>query len=167
MYLTVSFLKIPKYAKGTNLYAHYIDKSTDDETDDNFYALVTDQEPINDIEICSKIPDDLISELENYFFVINSKDGYQSSREEVIVLNTIYSHHIQEFDNDITNYIDKDFKESYERQISQKKIYYNYSFDFSQMIVNSGRLDNFDVFLSQIKSSDYYNYSYNSNQYYT
>lgn len=148
MYLSISFVQIPKFDNRTNLYAYYIDKSNDTEPNDNFYALVTDQKPINDIEICSKIPNDIINDLNDYFFVICSKDGYSSSREDVIILNSIYSHHIEEFVNDITNYIPLDFKESFQKFISTKKIYYSYSFDFSKMTINSGRLNNFDNFLS-------------------
>lgn len=161
MYLTVSFLNIPKYNEHTNLYAYYIDKSDDYETDDNFYALVTDQEPIDDIEICSKIPDEILDEIKDYFFVINSKDGYKSSREDIIIFNTIFSHHIEEFDNDITNYISNDFKEAYTKQISDKKIYYNYNLCFKNMKLNNGSLTDFSNFLSEIKTSYNYNNLYN------
>jgi hypothetical protein len=148
MYLSISFVQIPEFDKRTNLYAYYIDKSDGDEPNDNFYALVTDKKPINDIEICSKIPNDIIDYLKDYFFVISSKDGYDSSREDVVILNSIFSHHIEEFENDITNYISVDFKESFQKLISTKKIYYNYSFDFSKMTINSGKLNNIDNFVS-------------------
>ena len=161
MYLTVSFLNIPKYNEDTNMYAYYIDKSDDFETDDNFYALVTDQEPIDDIEICSKIPDEIVDEIKNYFFVINSKDGYKSSREDIIIFNTIYSHLIEEFDNDITNYIPNDFKETYIKQMSEKKIYYNYTLCFENMKVNNGKLNDFSNFLSEIKTSHNYHNLFN------
>lgn len=157
MFLIVSFLKIPKFDKKTNMFAYYIDKSDNDETDDNFYAVVTDKEPINDIEICCKIPDDIIHKIRDYFFTISSKDGYQYSREDIIIFNTIYSHHIQEFDNDITNFILNDYQESYKKQIDEKKIYYNYFFKFDEMKINHGKLNDFNRFLSEIKTSEYYN----------
>ena len=152
MYLTVSFLDVPEYQKNTCLYAYYIDKS--DEGEDNYYALVTDKKPINDIEICTKIPEEIIENIKEYFFVINSKDGYESSREDIIVFNTIFSHNIEEFNSDIINYIPLEFKEAYENQLSKKKIYYNYSFNFNEMILNNGKLTNFDNFKSKIKKDD-------------
>ena len=151
MYLIVSFTEVPKFNIGTNLYAYLIDKDTDDKNFDdvNFYVMITDKKPNNNVDVISIIPDELLENLTNYSFAITSKNGLpDTNRETVVIFNSRYSPYIEEFEDDITVYLPNEFTQDYVNNVD-KIVYYCYNFYFKQMILNhSGKFEVFNNIIS-------------------
>lgn len=150
MYLTISFCDIPEFKNNTYLYAYLID-SSDTEYDDNYYVFITNNKPCDYDDISLKIPDEFLNNLENYFLSVNSKIGYESDRENIIIFNSSYSPYIYEFNDDIVTFHDLNYQKNYLDELAKKKLYYNYHFDFNKMTINkNGKFANF---LSKTKSN--------------
>ena len=82
MYLTISFKGITKFKKDIHLYA-FKTKIYDDNNHE-YYIYITDEKPIDNYDICSKIPNEFFGKLEKYGLIISSKEGSNNLSKENI-----------------------------------------------------------------------------------
>jgi len=158
MYLTISFKGIPKF--NTNIYMYAYTMQVYDSFNNKYYIFITDTKPINNYDICSKIPTEFFGELENYTLIISSKEGTKMSREDTIVFNTNFSYYIEEYKDDIIIYINNDKIKEYLSKISRKSMNYYYSLKFNDMeLTKEGNMSEFYLELNKQKKSANKQYS--------